>query len=219
MKQVGIIMMGSGDNKKISDVIKTFGDEVKVHVRGVVDGYTYEYIRENLWPKDNESFIVSKIQGNKSIMVSTDKAMELVNLKIRELEDCEVNYILIFCTGHFENVKSKGFVVIPEDIIYGILQGLGIKRVGIIVPEEEQIKDSKAQYSDFETVIKAASPYKDIENLKMTAEKFREEDVELILTDCMGFNEEMGKVVKEASGKNVIVPRVFIPNIMKSLIR
>lgn len=219
MKQVGIIMMGSGDNKKISDVIKTFGDEVKVHVRGVVDGYTYEYIRENLWPKDNESFIVSKIQGNKSIMVSTDKAMKLVNLKIKELEDCGINHILIFCTGHFENVKSKGFVVIPENIIYGILRGLGISRVGIIVPEEEQVSDSLKQYSDFETVIKAASPYKDMENLRITAEKFREEDVELILTDCMGFTEEMGRVVKEASDKNVVVPRVFIPNIMKSLIR
>lgn len=218
MKQVGIIMMGSGDTKKINDVIKTFGEDIKVHVKGIVDGYTYEYIKENLWPRGNESFIVSKIQGNKSIMVSTDKALELVNLKIREFEDCGVNYILIFCTGHFENLKLKGFVVIPEDIIYGILQGLGIKKVGIIVPEEEQISDSLRQYSDFKTVIKAASPYKDIENLRIIAEKFREEDVELILTDCMGFNEEMGKVVREASGKNVIVPRVFIPNIMKSLI-
>lgn len=219
MRQLGIIMMGSGDVKKISDVIEIFGDEINVNVSGIVDGYTYEYIREKLWPEENESFIVSKIQDNKNIMVSTDKAMELINLKIKELESSGVNNILIFCTGHFERVKTKGLVAIPENIIYGILRGLGISKVGIIVPEKDQICDSMEQYSNFNPVIKAASPYKDIEHLRTTAQQFKEEDVELILTDCMGFTEEMGRIVKETSGKNVIVPRVFVPNMIKSLIR
>jgi len=219
LKEVGIIMMGSGDAEKISDVIRIFGDGIKVHVSGIVDGYTYEYIRENLWPKEDESLIVSKMQGNKNIMISADKAMELVNLKIEKLENSGVRNFLIFCTGHFERVKTKGFIVIPENIIYGILSGLGITKVGIIVPEEEQICDSMSQYGDFNPVIKAASPYKDIENLRAVAQKFKEEDVELILTDCMGFTEKMGRIVKKASGKNVIVPRVFIPNMIKSLIR
>lgn len=211
--------MGSGNPEKVKDVIEIFEDEINVNVSGIVDGYTYEYIRENLWPKENESFIVSKIKDNKDIMLSGEKAKHLVSLKIQELEDSGIYNILIFCTGHFEKVKTKGCIIIPENIIYGLLLGLGISRVGIIVPEEEQISDSLKQYSDFNPIIRAASPYKDMDNISKVAEEFREKNVELIVTDCMGFTEEMGEIAKKASGKNVIVPRVFVPTIMRSLIK
>ncbi|MBA1336189.1 MAG: hypothetical protein HPY66_2433 [Firmicutes bacterium] len=217
-KQVGIIMMGSGEAEKISDVINIFGEEIKVHVRGIVDGYTYEYIRENLWPKDNEPFIVSKIKNNQNIMVSEEKAKKLVNLKIQELADAGIHHVLIFCTGHFDKATAKGCIIIPENVICGILTGLGLSSVGVIVPEEGQIPDSLKQYGAFNPIIRAASPYKDMADLRKTAEKFREEAVELILTDCMGFTEAMGESVRKASGKNVLVPRVLIPAMMKHLI-
>lgn len=40
--------MGSGNSEKVKDVIEIFEDEINVNVNGIVDGYTYEYIRENL---------------------------------------------------------------------------------------------------------------------------------------------------------------------------
>lgn len=98
----------------------------------------------------------------------------LVSLKIQELENSGIYNILIFCTGHFEKVKTKGCIIIPENIICGLLLGLGISRVGIIVPEEEQISDSLKQYSDFNPIIRAASLYKDMDNISKVAEEFRE---------------------------------------------
>lgn len=217
-KEIGIVTMGTGDSERMSDVIGIFGKDTTVHVSGIVDGYSYEYIRENFWPENNESFIVSKISGNKDIMLSGKKARQLVELKVKEFEEKGIYNVLIFCTGHFERVETKGIMAIPENIIYGLLEGLKLSRVGFIVPEKEQIKDSLVQYSAFNPIIRAASPYKDIESIAKAAKEFRNEDVELIVTDCMGFNEAMGEIVRKESNKRVIVPRMFIPRIIKSMI-
>lgn len=217
-KEIGIVTMGTGDSERMTDVTEVFGKETTVHITGIVDGYSYEYIRENFWPEKNESFIVSKIRSNKDIMISGKKAKQLVDLKVKEFENNGIYNVLIFCTGHFERIETKGIMAIPEKIIYGLLEGLRVSRVGIIVPEKEQIDDSLVQYSVFNPIIRAASPYKDIESIARAAKEFRNEDVELIVTDCMGFNEAMGKVVQKESNKKVIVPRVFIPRIINSMI-
>lgn len=217
-KKLGIVLMGDGDPEKLSDVGMYLGDEIGVHIRGIVDGFTYEYIRGNLWPGAGESFIVSTFQGGKDIMISADKAMDLVNLQIREFEGAGVENILVFCTGHFPVIKSKGLVIVPEKIIYHLLMGLGVSRIGVMVPEAGQIEDSKIQYSAFNALIKAASPFGNMHNIRAAAREFKEEDVQVILTDCMGFTEDMGEVVETEAAKRVIVPRVLIPGILKNMI-
>lgn len=217
-KRLGIVLMGDGDPGKISDVKMYLGDDIGIHIRGIVDGFTYEYIRGDLWPKAGESFIVSTFQGGKDIMISADKAMDLVNLQIRKFEDAGVENVLVFCTGHFPVIKRRGLVIVPEKIIYHLLMGLGVSRIGVMVPEEGQIEDSKKQYSDFNALIKAASPFGSMQNIRAAAREFKEEDVQVILTDCMGFTEDMGKVVETEAAKRVIVPRVLIPGILKNMI-
>lgn len=45
-----------------------------------------------------------------------------------------------------------------------------------------------------------------MEDLARTAALFREEPVDVVVTDCMGFTAEMGRIVARESGKQVLVP-------------
>ena len=54
--------------------------------------------------------------------------------------------------------------------------------------------------------------------VRQLQEAFREEDVEVIVTDCMGFSAEMGRIVARESGKQVLVPRLVLPKLVKALL-
>ena len=81
----------------------------------------------------------------------------------------------------------------------------------------EQIEDSAAQYSEFDPIVRAASPFGPKEALQETAASFKDEPVDIILADCMGFTRSMGEVLAAQAGKQVFVPRVVLPALLGAL--
>ena len=127
--------------------------------------------------------------------------------------------VLMLCTGDFPHPEQAGgLFLLPEDLLYGILSGLKQKKLGFIVPEPDQIPFSHKQYEALNPVIRASSPYGSMEDLAKTAAAFRDEDVEVIVTDCMGFTADMGRIVARQSGKQVLVPRLVLPKLIKALL-
>ena len=81
-----------------------------------------------------------------------------------------------------------------------------------------QIRQSEENYRELHPSVKAASPYGSVEKLRATAASFRDEPVSLIVMDCMGFTAELGQLAAEESGKIILVPRVVIPKIIRSMV-
>ena len=109
-------------------------------------------------------------------------------------------------------------VFFPEKILFSLFRAMGVKRLGAIVPKPEQIAASEAYYSEFSPRIRAASPYGPREQIEAAAASFRNSDVDILMTDCMGFTEEAGKMIQAASGKQVFVPRVVVPALLKAIV-
>ena len=42
--------------------------------------------------------------------------------------------------------------------------------------------------------------------------------MDVVVTDCMGFTAEMGRIVARESGKQVLVPRLVLPKLIKALL-
>jgi hypothetical protein len=40
----------------------------------------------------------------------------------------------------------------------------------------------------------------------------------MLMADCMGFTEELGELIQAASGKQVFVPRVVLPALLKAVV-
>lgn len=218
-KNVGIVLMSDAtDLRDRADVVERL-KPLNVIAKGALDGMTLSEIEEKFSPKGDEPFIVSTdAQGN--YVKLSERHMQRVtyeNIAALRSQGCES--VLILCTDVFKRPEGdKGLLYIPQDMMHGILTGMGVHKVGFIVPEPEQIPESLKQYKVFDPVIKASSPYASMEQLRQVASEFQDTDVELVVGDCMGFTAEMGEIIAAASGKEVFIPRVVIPNIIRLLI-
>ena len=109
----------------------------------------------------------------------------------------------------------------PQEILPGVVEKIaGGKKLGIIVPEKEQIPQMRQWWSvDSENLIAACgSPYGEIKHVEAAAEELRDQGAELVYLDCMGYTREMKKKVSEITGKPVILPRMLIVRIINELL-
>lgn len=216
-KNVGLITMGQSNRVDMKEDIEDILEpRFSIVGTGILDGYTFEEIKDKFWPKDGESFIVSIIENKKMVKISESNAFKLINEKIKALEKDNIMSNMLMCTGQFDSFDNTGLLLTPEKIINSILQGLDIKKIGIIVPEEEQIKDSFNQYSSFNPQIIAASPYGSMEDIAKSCAKL-DKDLDLVLLDCMGFTEDMKKIVHDATGLNILLPRTLVAGVLYNI--
>lgn len=216
-RKVGLITMGQSNRKdmkeNIEDILQPRFDIVGV---GILDDYSFEEIKNKFWPKEGEPFIVSSIENNQMVKISQTNAHKLIEEKLNALEQNNIMCNMLMCTGQFPQFSNNGILLKPEKIIYSVLKGLDVQRLGIIVPEEEQIEDSLKQYSEFNPQILAASPYGPMENIAKASSKL-DKDLDMVLLDCMGFTENMKKIVQDITGLNIILPRTLVSGILYNI--
>lgn len=219
-RKAGIVTMGcAGSFEERRDIVERMGPQIETLLAGILDDVPCGREQELIGPKEGESFIVTRNAQGVMVKVAEQEAQRRAYLCVKKLREQGAESVLILCTGNFSPPpEDKGLLYIPEHLLYGILRGFQQKGIGFIVPEPEQIGDSLKQYADLNPVIKAANPYGSMETLEQVAATFREEPVELIVTDCMGFTKEMGQLVARASGKQVLVPRVVLPNMIRAIL-
>ena len=209
-KKVGLITIGCRENRpNWADLIERLEPEVEVDFTGVLDGLTREEIEREFAFAPGENYLVTEVPWASSVLLR----------RAQEHFDNGVDTVLVLCTGDFDRPHADGTLfLLPEDLMYGILSGLRQERLGFIVPEPDQIPFSMKQYASLKPIIKASSPYGSMEDLAKTAAQFKDEPVDVIVTDCMGFTAEMGQIVARESGKQVLVPRLVLPKLIKALL-
>ena len=219
-RKVGLITIGCRENRpNWADVIAALEPEVDVEFVGVLDGMAREEVESRFAFAPGENYLVTEMPWTASVQLREATVQTVAMERTAELFAGGADTVLMLCTGDFPHPEQAGgLFLLPEDLLYGILSGLKQKKLGFIVPEEDQIPFSRKQYADLNPVIRASSPYGSMEDLAKTAALFREEDVEVIVTDCMGFTAEMGRIVARESGKQVLVPRLVLPKLVKALL-
>lgn len=218
-KKIGIVVMGQADfSEKYSDVEDLIAPEAEAVIVGLMDGLTAEEVEAKYGPGRDEGFVVSTIQGGRVVKIAERHAQRLLQEKVLMLEKQGVYNNMVFCTASFQEFERAGCLVQPALIIDSLFSALKVRRIGIILPEKEQIEESYEQYKQYDPIIRAASPYGGRQAILEAARKFRTENVDLILTDCMGFTKEVGALISQESGKSVISPRVLVPYLMKAMV-
>jgi len=219
-RKVGLITIGCRENRpNWADVIAALEPEVDVEFVGVLDGMAREEVESRFAFAPGENYLVTEMPWTASVQLREATVQTVAMARTAELFAGGADTVLMLCTGDFPRPEqADGLFLLPEDLLYGILSGLKQKKLGFIVPEEDQIPFSMKQYADLNPVIRASSPYGSMEDLAKTAALFKEEDVEVIVTDCMGFTADMGRIVARESGKQVLVPRLVLPKLVKALL-
>ncbi len=116
--------------------------------------------------------------------------------------------------------KSKKPLIMPEALITNFIHCVKGGKIGVAVPEKEQIPHVGRRWRNkgVSVVVANANPYGDMKALEGTAAFLAEKGVDLIVLDCIGFTPKAGEIFRRLTGKPVLLPLTFLGSMLKDLV-
>ena len=221
MSKLGIITIGQSPRVDLTEDLKAIlNKNITIVEKGILDKYTDKEVKDEFSPHQGEKILVSRMKDGSQVILSEEKIIKSIQGCIMELEK-HVDMILILCTGKFPDYKHRKPLLIPKEILHGVVSKLTAgKKLGVIVPKDEQVNAITNMWnkSGVEIQIKAASPYEYIEAIKEASKFFKDKDIDYIVLDCMGYSQRTKELVKKHSQKMVILPRTLIGRVINELL-
>jgi len=220
MAKIGLITIGQSPRTDVTPTIKTMlGQSIDIVEKGALDGLTKNEI-ERLAPKAGEYVLVTRLRDGTSVKVARKRVTPRVQKCIEELEGMNVDFNVLLCTGEFHGLKAKKPLVMPETLIASIMLCIRGGKIGVVVPEKEQIPSAEKKWrkKEVSVVVSCANPYGDAKALKKAALFLAKENVDLVVLDCIGFTPKAGEMFRRLTHKPVLLPQVLLGCFLKSLV-
>jgi len=213
-----MITIGQSPRNDVIAEIREILDRMEIVQRGCLDELTNEQIG-SLKPKETEPFLVTVLRDGSSVQVSEEKTVQLLQQRIKELQNKDVTAIVLLCTGDFSNLESKKPLIQPGRLIRGLVEGMlsGEEKLAVVIPCSEQTGQTKKKWRHLNPVVAIASPYDNSARIQQVARELRAETVDLTVLDCIGYTRRMKQTVKEITGKPVILARTFLARVLREL--
>ncbi|WP_270394994.1 AroM family protein [Mediterraneibacter massiliensis] len=216
--KIGGVTIGQSPRVDVTpDILPIFGEDVELLETGALDGLTREEI-EQMKPKEDDYVLVSRLNDGSYAKFGESFILERLQGCIEKLEAEGVELIMFFCGGTFPDVfKAHVPLIYPSGLLNGVAKGLSPRsKIILITPDKEQIQQA---YDQWGSVVKtlhpvAANPYGDIQEVIDAANAVKDIDADLVVMDCIGYTERSKKLVKEITGKPVIMCRTLLARVV-----
>ena len=154
------------------------------------------------------------------VHISEEKANAVVYRLACELFDRGNRTVLVLCTGDFDRPCSQRTPVFAagRSNVRNSPGAAAVKNWDLLFQNRDRSPVLCGKYQALNPVIHAASPYGPMEELARAADAFRDEDVEIVVTDCMGFTAPMGRMVAETQRQAGAGAEAGIPKLLKALL-
>lgn len=219
MAKVGVLTIGQSPRMDVTPSIeKILGNHIDIVERGGLDRITEEDIHR-ISPDPNETTYVSRLRNGNSVKIGKEKLLPLLQSELYALEK-EVDVILMLCTGDFPTLKTTKPIIYPDKVLFHTVQAIQTQgRLGLIIPLPEQKKSLSDKWRGLglDIEIGVASPYES-SDIVLEAAKLKDKNANIIVLDCMGYNEEHKKQAQQGSSLPVILPRTLIARIAKEYV-
>jgi protein AroM len=221
MKKIGILTIGQSPRPDvIGEFLRVLGRDYEIIERGALDDYSVEELRSRK-VASGERILVTKLRDGEEIKVSHDLVISNLQKGIDYLERKKIDLTLLLCTGKFPEFKSKHLVVQPSEIVRGtVTASLRSGKLAVVVPAREQIPKTKTEVFgiDVDVYYDTASPYGSKTELREMAIRISKENVDLVFLDCMGFTHEMKQMVRDVTGKPVILSNALVARVLQEIV-
>lgn len=223
MKKLGAITIGQSPRiDVIPEMIPYLGDNVEVIQVGALDGLTYEEIL-NFEPEADDYVLVSKLRDGRSVKFAEKFILPRLQTCIDKLEAEGADIILFICTGVFPDIfKSTKPILYPQRILHGVTPQLIDKgKIAVITPDKEQIVQSQKKWSESgaDVIVVNGSPYGKEDELEEAINKLNKvNDIDIIVMDCIGYNQEMKNKVSKGTGKPVVLARTIVARVLGEIL-
>ena len=220
-KRIGAITIGQSPRiDVVPEMQEILGENVVILEAGALDGLTKKDI-EKFQPDENDYILVSRLNDGSHVKFGKSHVIPRLQNCINSLEEQGAELIIVICTGYFGNLlTSKVPLIYPQKILYSLVPNFSVNgKIGVIVPEEDQIDQMGKKWEETGLTVSAASgsPYKGIEDVEKAAQKLKTENVDIIVLDCIGYNKKMKQTTEEITGKPVILSRTMVARVASEL--
>lgn len=214
-KSVGILTIGQSPRTDVTPSIEAIlGHRVSIVESGGLDSLTNETVH-SVEPDEWDTTYISRMRDGKSVKIGKSKLLPLLQAEMSALEET-VDIVLMLCTGDFPTLQAKKPIVYPDKILNHIVRALlPSGSLGLIIPLEEQRESllSKWQQEGLKIFTEVASPYEK-SDIAGAARALQKQGADIVVLDCMGYNEQHKSEAVKGSGLPVLLPRTLVARII-----
>lgn len=218
--KIGLITIGQSPRTDVTPILRSMlGSSIELIEKGALDGLTKKEIKK-LTPKMRDYVLVTRLSDGTSVKVARKRIVPLIQKCIRELEDFGVDLNLLLCTGEIPSLKVKKPLLMPDELISNIVRCVKGGKIGIVVPEKEQVPQIKRRWESrgLSVVITNANPYGESKAFEKAAKFLAKENVDLVVLDCIGFTPKVKELFRRLTGRHILLPQTVLGSILKDLI-
>ncbi|MDH7607085.1 MAG: AroM family protein [Candidatus Bathyarchaeota archaeon] len=217
--KIGLITIGQTPRTDVTPTLREMlGKEAEFIEKGALDGLTKKEI-EKLAPTKKDYVLVTRLKDGTPVKVARRYIAPKIQKCLKELEEMGVSLNLLLCTGEFPRLKAEKPLLMPEALITNVMRCVKGGKIGVVVPEKEQISyvERKWRSKGISTIVAYANPYGESKALEDVAKFLAKKNVDLIVLDCIGFTPKAKELVRHVTGKPVLLPQTLIGNVLKDL--
>jgi len=216
---VGLVTIGQSPRVDVvPDMAATIGPGVEVREAGALDGLGRAAI-DALAPHPGDEILVTRLVDGTPVFLGKERIVERVQERIAALEAGGATVTALLCTGAFPRLVATRPLIQPQPVLLGALRGMSWPgRLGILTPSVPHVPQTEARWraDGFDATVVPLSPYDavDATAVSRVAATFRENEVGLVVMDCMGYRrktrDELGSLVGvPVLAANLLVARVL----------
>ena len=198
---------------------QVFSRKVSIWQAGVLDGLSREAMA-SLAPDAGEVGIVARLLDGSNTLLSHKKILPRVQALVDRAVAQGAGLIVILCGADWSALRSPTLIVNPGKVFPALVSALASGwRLGVIKPSAGQIEQARRQFADrgIEAVVTAASPYtgeQRLRDVRAAAEQLKVAGVDLVWMTCVGMDEVMRSIVREVTGRPVILARTILARVI-----
>lgn len=220
---IGLVTIGQSPRVDLTpDLQALWQSRYTILERGALDDLTPAAIAQ-LAPTAEETVLVSRLRDGSCARIAEERLIPLVEDAILDVSR-QANAVFLLCTGEFPPMTSSVPLFEPDRLLRNTVRGIlrPGQTLGVIVPEADQQEDILrrwAKYIDNPVITDFGSPYADdTQLLEQAAQRLKEQNVDLIVLDCLGYSQKMKALVKAITGRPVIIPRTLVGRLIEEVL-
>ena len=216
---VGLVTIGQSPRVDVVPDMETIlGPAVTVRERGALDGLNRTQIAE-LAPRAGDDILVTRLTDGTPVFVAKRHVVARVQAAIGDLERSGVTMTALLCTGAFPALEASGLLVLPHQVLLGVLRALRWPgRLGIVTPSVQHVPQTEARWraDGFDPIVVSLSPYEEESPAEVarTAEALRAGRAGLVALDCMGFRRKTRDEIQRLTGAPVLLANLLVARVI-----
>ena len=219
--KIGTVTIGQTPRDDVlSDIKSLISGDIEIVEKGALDGLTLNDVKR-LEPTKDDEILVTRMRDGTELTVGRDRILPRMQERISELDkEDDVALITLLCSGEFPPFQCDKPLIMPYRLLWEVLSSISIEgSLGIMVPSPRQVKTTVAIFGGLgcKVVGVGASPYAGQEGIVRAAEALRAK-VDVVFMNCFGYNLEMKSIVREITGKPIILPRSLLARTLDDLL-